>query len=413
MNHLWAAALLTLSAPARAYDAIRFREPLQAPEMVQPVAAAVRGSRIYVLDEKKSSLLIFETGGRLLKSVGSRGKDKSSFASPRGVAVGPDGRVYVADTGNSRIRVLGPDGETLWSFGARGSERGMLKEPRSVAVGGDGRVYVADTGNDRVQVFTAEGILLCVFDGKGRKGGRFKEPAKVAVDPSDGIYVLDSGNERIQKFDPSARFAREFETPGADFAVDAYGYLYELDAENGKVVERGPDDAVLGRFGSVGSGAGQFQEPEGIAVAPDGTVLVLDAGNARIQRVEVSNKLKTELLAPNLQTKLTVSGPSRSWQQAASALAPLCEDLYAYLPLAGQFAVFDGEGRLKSRFGAKGAKAPGSVSGTRGFAVSAKLGLYASDTPASRIQRFAPDGTFKDTIAASSGLFDSKSKEGR
>ncbi|MCX5797158.1 MAG: tetratricopeptide repeat protein [Elusimicrobia bacterium] len=413
MKTLLALSVLLCGAPARAYDAIHFLEPIKSPEMLRPVAAAVHDSRLYVLDEKRSALLVCELGGRLRKAVGRKGTDKSSFDSPRGVAVGPDGRVYVADTGNSRIRVLDGDGEPLWSFGTRGSERGMLRSPQSVAVGGDGRVYVADTGNDRVQVFTAEGILLYVFGSKGKEGGRFKEPTKVVVDPADNIYVLDSGNERIQKFDPSARFAREFGAQGNDFAVDAYGFFYELDAGNGKVIERGPDDAVLGRFGSIGSGVGQFKKPEGIAVAPDGMVLVLDAGNSRIQRAEVSNKLKTELLAPNLQTKLTVSGPSRSWQQAASALAPFGDELYAYLPLAGQFAVFDGEGRVKARFGAKGGQAPGGVSGTQGFAVSKKLGVYVSDTPANRIQRFAIDGTFQDTIAASSGLFDSKKKEGR
>ena len=413
MKTLLALSILLAGVPARAYDAIHFLEPIKADEMVKPVAAAGHGSRLYVVDEKKSALLIYDLGGRLLKAVGRAGVDSSSFDSPRGVAVGPDGRVYVADTGNSRIRVLDADGEALWAFGTRGSQRGRLQSPQSVAVGGDGRVYVADTGNDRVQVFTAEGILLYVFGSKGKEGGRFKEPTKVVVDPSDNIYVLDSGNARIQKFDPSARFTHEFGTEGRDFAVDAYGFFYELDSRNGKVVERGPGDAILGKFGSNGSGVGQFKRPDGIAVAPDGTVLVLDTGNSRLQRVEVSDKLKTTLLAPNLDTKLTVSGPSRSWQQAASALAPFGDELYAYLPLAGQFVVFDGAGQVKARFGAKGGKALGGVSGTQGFAVAKKLGVYVSDTPENRLQHFAADGTFNGTIAASAGLFDSKKKEGR
>ncbi len=413
MKNFLALSVLMVGTSARAYDTIHFLDPIKANEMVKPVAAAMYGSRLYVVDEKKSALLIYDLGGRLLKSVGRKGADQSSFDSPRGVATGPDGRVYMADTGNSRITVLGADGEVLWSFGTRGSERGMLRSPQSVAVGLDGRVYVADTDNNRVQVFTASGILLYGFGSKGKEGGRFNTPTKVAVDNSDNIYVLDSGNDRIQKFDPSARFVHAFIAQDRDFAVDAYGFFYELDSKNGKVIERGPDDAILGKFGSFGSGVGQFKRPEGVAVASDGTVIVLDAGNARIQRVEISNKLKIDLLAPSLQTKLTVSGPSRSWKAAASAMASFGDDLYAYLPLAGQFVVLDGEGKVKARFGAQGGKVLGGVSGTQGFAVSQKLGVYVSDTPQSRIQHFAVGGTFKDTIAASTGLFDSKKKEGR
>jgi DNA-binding beta-propeller fold protein YncE len=413
MKNLLFLPILLAAVPARAYDSIRFLDPVRAEGMVKPVAAAASGTRLYVVDEKKPALFIYDAGGGLLKSVGRKGSDQEGLDSPRGVAVGPDGRVYVADTGNHRIKVLSAEGEPLWSFGTRGSERGMLKSPRSVAVGMDGRVYVADTGNDRVQVFTAEGILLFAVGSKGKEPGRFSEPARVAVDAADNITVLDRGNDRIQRFDAAARCIREFPVKGGDFALDAFGFIYELDAGSGKVVERGPDDRELGRFGSPGSGVGQFKKAEGIALSADGTVIVLDAGNARIQRVEVSNKLKTEPVAPNLQTKLTVSGPSRSWQQAASALASFGDDLYAYLPLAGQFAVFDADGKVKSRFGTKDAKSPGSLSGTKGFAVSRKLGLYASDTPKNRIQHYAIDGTHKAAIAESSGMFDSKKKEGR
>ena len=366
MRNLLVLAVLLAAVPARAYDSIRFLEPIKVEGMAKPVAAAASATRLYVVDEKRPALLVFDAAGVLLKAAGRKGSDKEGLSSPRGAAVGPDGKVYVADT-----------------------------------------------GNDRVQVFSAEGILLFVVGSAGKEPGRFSEPVRVAVDAADNIMVLDRGNDRIQRFDAAARFVREFPVKGDDFVLDAFGFIYELDADSGKVVERGPDDKELGRFGSSGSGVGQFKKPEGIALAADGAVIVLDAGNARIQSVEVSNKLKTEPVAPNLQTKLTVSGPSRSWQQAASALASFGDELYAYLPLAGQFAVFDAEGKLTSRFGSKDAKAAGGLSGTKGFAVSKKLGIYASDTPKNRIQHYALDGTHKAAIAESVGMFDSRKKEGR
>lgn len=403
-----------MAARAAAYDDAHFVEPpIKADEMAMPVAAAASSSRLYVVDIKKSSLFIYDLSGKLIKAVGRPGAEKAAFSAPKGVAVGPDGRVFVADTGNSRVQILDADGNFLGSFGTRGAEAGMLKNPESVAVGTDGRVYAADTGNSRVQVFTSEGILLFQFGSAGKTPGQFKSPVKVVVDPSDNIYVQDNGNERIQKFDHEARFLKEFNLLGNDFTVDPYGFLYVLDAKNGKVIEESADGFILGKVGSAGSGKGQFKKPEGIAMAPDGTIVVLDTGNNRIHRVEIANKLKTAFLPPNLQTKIFVSGPSRSWPVAADALAPSGGDVYAYLPKEGQFVVLDEDGKEKARFGTRTGKGPSVTKDVKGFAVSARHGVYASDTPNNRIQHFSADGTWKENLAESGGMFDSKKKEGR
>jgi len=222
---LWA---LCDHAAVHGYDTIRFLEPVSAQEMQRPVAAAAANGRLYVLDEKKSSLFLYDSSGKLVKAAGRQGAEPGTFSAPKGLALGPQGRVFVADTGNSRVQVLDSDGNFLGSFGSRGSEPGRLRNPESVAVGSDGRVYAADTGNNRVQAFTQEGILLFVLGGGGKLPGQFKGPARIAVDPSDNLYVLDSGNERIQKFDSSAKFVKEFSLMGQDFSVDPYGFLYVL-----------------------------------------------------------------------------------------------------------------------------------------------------------------------------------------
>ena len=45
-----------------------------------------------------------------------------------------------------------------------------------------------------------------------------------------------------------------------------------------------PTGEKLRSFGSQGSGQGQFSGPRGVAVDDDGSILVADAGNNRIQK---------------------------------------------------------------------------------------------------------------------------------
>ncbi|MBI4371218.1 MAG: tetratricopeptide repeat protein [Elusimicrobia bacterium] len=400
------AAVLLAGAPAaRAYDSIRFLEPVRSREMVRPLAAASSGDRLYVADGKAQALLIYDAEGRFLKSV--------AFREPRGVAVGPDGRVCVADAGTDRVQVLDRDGGLLFSFGARGSDPGRLRGPESVAVGPDGRLYVADTGNDRVQVFTPEGLLLFAFGRAGKEPGRFRSPARVSVDPSGGIYVFDRGNGRVQKFDARAGFVREYPSTGDDAVVDDHGFLYVLDGSEGRVVEREPGGAVLGRFGSYGSDAGQFKKARGVAVAPDGILLVLDTGNGRVQRVALTNKSKTAPLPSDPEAALSLSGPSRSWPLAASAVAPFGDDLFAYLPSSGAFVLLGPDGAQKARFGSSQGKDGGVTRGVGGLAAVPKRGLYASDTPDDRLQRFDLDGRWRANIGETQGFFESRAKEGR
>jgi DNA-binding beta-propeller fold protein YncE/tetratricopeptide (TPR) repeat protein len=404
---------LILAPGARAYDIIHFLAPIKTGEKSKPVAAASSGDRLYVLDGKKSSLFLFDADGKPLKTVGDEGEKPGQFSAPRGVGIGPTGKVYVADTGNNRVEIFDRDGNFLASFGEKGSEPGHLRSPESVAAGLDGRIYVADTGNDRVQVFTEEGILLFQLGSSGKRAGQLRSPSRVAVDPSDDVYVLDRGNDRIQKFDASARPVLSFPLNGNDMAVDSYGFIYVLDKSNGKVVEKSPEGRPIGKFGSYGTGSGQMKKAEGIAIAPDGTLIVLDTGNGRIQRVELTNKLKTMTLPLNSAAKMLVTGPTRDWPVTATALAAHGDALYAYLPQGGPFAVLGPDGKPKKRFGAAKGKGGDVTRASGGLAVSKKLGVFASDTPGDRLQHFSLDGQWQSNIAEAQGFFDGKKKEGR
>lgn len=181
-----------------------------------------------------------------LRSIGGTGTAPGMFQTPRGVEVAPDGSIYVADTNNHRIQHFSSTGELLNSWGAFGASEtgeaspGNFNEPWAVAVAPDGSVYVADTWNHRIQMFTASGDYVTGWGyfGTAEAPDAFWGPRDVLVDSLGRVFVTDTGNKRVVIFDRSGSYL---------------GQIYS-----------------------------QFNEPVGLAMAPDGTLFVADTWNQRI-----------------------------------------------------------------------------------------------------------------------------------
>ena len=64
-----------------------------------------------------------------------------------------------------------------------------------------------------------------------------------------------------------------FNTPVA-MAKDASGNVYIADMGNHRIVKMSQSGTVLGKYGTLGSGAGEFDTPFGVAIDNDGNILV-------------------------------------------------------------------------------------------------------------------------------------------
>jgi DNA-binding beta-propeller fold protein YncE len=195
--------------------------------------------------------------------------------------------------------------------GESGLGAGEFEGPADIAVDEDGNFWVVDTEGDRVQEFNAEGK----FTVKVGWGGphELSEPSAIAVS-SGHVWVADTGHNRIEEFNLEGEFIRA--------------------------------------AGSFGSEAGEFWEPEGIAVDQEGHVWVADTANGRIQELSETGEFIREAGG---------SPPGESGPLALPtgiAVAPNGQ-IWVTDWLGGRIAVFSSSGELLRRFGAKGYGRPG------------------------------------------------------
>jgi hypothetical protein len=240
---------------------------------------------IYVADTLNHRLVRYNASGKVVTSWGQVGSGPGQFSannSPLGLGVGSDGLVYVADTWNGRIEVFKPSGAFVreWGAGGIGSANGQFYGPRSVAVYKN-KAFVADTGNKRIQVFSTKGHFLYTWGSAGSGPGQFNEPSSVAIGPKGQVYVSDFWNQRIQEFTAGGAFIRSWSV--ADWTPQSYEEPYlTVSKRNGHIFATDPGARQIVEFTSTGKALGAFgnttlSDPIGVAVAPDGRIVVSDA----------------------------------------------------------------------------------------------------------------------------------------
>ncbi len=190
----------------------------------------------------------------------------------------------------------------------------------------------------------------------GSAEGEFDAPRGIDFAPDGSFYVADSRNHRIQHFDAEGNF------------INMWGQFGDATFED--------------------LPGGYFNEPWGVAVAPDGSVYVTDTWGHRVQKFTADGK------------PLTHWGHYGQAEDGYAFWGPRGIDVDAegnvYVSDTGNKRIvkFDADGVYITEFGTTGLGA-GEFDEQVGVAVDSEGILYVTDTWNQRIQSFAPneDGT--------------------
>jgi DNA-binding beta-propeller fold protein YncE len=230
---------------SRAYK--QFSDLGEGQTLAMPVALAIVGENIYVVDSVLHKICVFDLRGKLKFSFGS-----DRLKRPSGIAYNEkEDEVFVSDTPAHVVYVFDKRGEYRRSIGSRSAEPGMFNFPTHLCIDESGRLLVSDTLNYRVQIFSSDGEFVRMFGRHGDRPGYFAHPCGVATDRFGRIYVTDRQFENVQVFDSEGR--------------------------------------VLMAFGREGGDLGEFWLPGGLFIDSRNRIYVADSFNKRIQIFELLN----------------------------------------------------------------------------------------------------------------------------
>ncbi len=266
------------------------------------IAIASTGN-IYVADFNSSCIRKFTLDGQFITKWGSGNNGDGQFDDPHGIAIDSAGVIHVADGRNNRVQKFKSDGQFIAKWGSFGIRDGEFYNPGRITIDGNGNVYVVDTWNYRIQKFTLDGQFITKWGSQGSGDGQFDfhiyPSGGIAVDSRGDVYVSDTYNYRLQKFTSDGQFITKWGSQGSGdgqfnlpqgIAIDSSSNVYVGDWLNFRIQKFTSDGQFITKWGSQGSGDGQFDFPQGIVIDSNDNVYVTEGYNCRIQKFTSDGK---------------------------------------------------------------------------------------------------------------------------
>ena len=206
------------------------------------------------------------------------------YYEPFSIAWDSSGRTWIAEKSGNRLRVI-YGSQVIVRVGSSASQAGttngagvfaLFNFPQAVAVASDGTLFIADGQNNCIRTTTAftnagQSQFTSDFAGKNGPGlstrgfvndtgikARFYNPMGMIIDKNNNLYVADASNNAIRKI-----------TPGGIVSTVA--------------------GTGTGGFLNGNVSVAKFSRPVALCFMGDHILLVADAGNQRIRKINLDS----------------------------------------------------------------------------------------------------------------------------
>lgn len=257
------------------------------------------------------------------------------FFSPTGCAVDSLGNIYLADSLNFRIRKIDINTGIINTVAGNGSPAfsgdGQLAinaglAPSDIVFDGSDNIIFSDSVNNRVRKIDAKTGIITTIAGGGTIFGdnprptetRLFSPSGLAIDLSGNILIADTNNNRVRRIDARTGAISTIAGEGSGFAgdgdlavdaklrlpkaiaLDKDGNIFIADSLNNRIRRIDSKTSIIQTV--AGTGTQQFfdnveatsagiRNPSDIIVDDQGNLLIADAGNNRIRKVDANTKM--------------------------------------------------------------------------------------------------------------------------
>jgi DNA-binding beta-propeller fold protein YncE len=256
----------------------------------------------------------FDAADAFLGSFGTREMSGQFLEGPRGIAVSPlTGDVYLVDSIDMLAKRFSPGGgfELEWGGSVR-IDPGLpglfgFSFDSAIAVDPDGNVWTGHTGihyPDQpdslfVQKADPNGTNLAAWPRVEFSGQHYDDFIRgIAVDPTTReVWLADWNFGLARKYDPSGAPLLSFPASSPSGIAVRNGLVYVAEAGLDRIRVHTTSGAFVSTLGGPGAGPGQLDlsDTSGLSLAPDGSLLVADSRNHRIQQFAPDGQLVAQL----------------------------------------------------------------------------------------------------------------------
>ncbi len=302
----------------------------------QPKAVFPFGRELFVLDGGSRSVMVIAAGGQLQRQFGA-------LKSPTDLTVTSDGTVLVADQQSGGVQVFEKDGTFRATLGRSGTGVDSFSGLTRVCVDKEDNCYALDAGqrmvlrfdrfHRRLDTWTIQGdpqiklmdikahplgLLILQSNGQvlihteqGLSGNampspidsglvdRLTEPSSLISDRTGRVYVTYPREGVIVRYNKQGKL---FGVRGPSLwkynkvVADGRGWHYGLNTSNGFVYAHDDEGWRVFRFGGMERDGGPFQRPHVLAVAHNGSAVVVgDQRRMALERFNMSDQGKSKI----------------------------------------------------------------------------------------------------------------------